>query len=623
MTKAISIFGAVLLIALIACSSQAEPTHTTEPTEITQGNPTTTQTTPAATQAKAVNPTTTPTAIPQTVPQPTPEQAAATPIPNTTPAQPQATPQLTQTKPTTQPQQTAEPTPQPTATSQPATASAPQPTQCGDFDYPSQVYEACPHILQDLAATHAGQHLTPLKGDQPQDTERYSLAELHEQLNWGPAEQHRYKQYQTISAQTCEHPHLKAFPLTAYACANDIAKINPHFETETDGASSPYWRSHRPFFRGPETFLRTLWSMPIVASAFYKERPGATGSGYNNQLDFGPRHFGKDSVMQVLADGITKAIADHAHNLGATIPAYNLPETAHGYTLHPKAVDRPEQPWQNALTTPILFDDIDNAITVDLIKWTEREEYRFLAPPMVNWELVHDQLPIVQVTAWGELPLQTKQGEKVSSTKYVLSFIAAFKETWERDSGNRLARQLPAGSFETQAGQWYYPMDGNRPLTNQRRSPSPDNYANRFTAEYGADQNGNTPFAEYLAENWHFTDYSVHSIVGPVTLTIVDSPVIEPGDYQVQLSKTTWANSCAKTPESALRPDRNHTYHFKREEIETWDEFPDKVANFLTPNTLNIGFPLPGGYVANATTLNIPGLGDQAEVQAYLESCNR
>ena len=135
--------------------------------------------------------------------------------------------------------------------------------------------------------------------------------------------------------------------------------------------------------------------------------------------------------------------------------------------------------------------------------------------PMVQWELVSPTLPIIRVTTYAEqripyLPrgqyLNTDHRDQGDSnhimtipvTRYAVSFVIAFQQRWDRFNQNeRLQTYLPP---ETEYD---------------------------FTAD--------------TVNRWYATDMMHHSIIGPVVVEVYESPVLEPGVYQKNPHKTTWA----------------------------------------------------------------------------------
>lgn len=633
MNKALSIFGALLLIALIACSSQAQPTPAAEPAGPTQNHP-------------AISPQTQPTAVPTTMAQPAaqpsegqmapPTANTATPMPTARNAQAvvQATviPDQTQDQTAdTQLQPTATPQPvQPPATeiaqanTVPGTASANESCINAHAENPRKAYSECfDNDLNDFVEDmNLAPHVLPFKNpENPDPTDRYTTAEIHNELTRFKLANNPNISYQVITSNLAEHPHLNAFPLIKHRQQLGQTTINPHFSTTQNLVGTNY----KPF-TGMETFLRCPFCHPIDASDFYTR--GVLGFG-TNHIAYGPHNFGEDSVMTVISKAMAQrmqtTLVSDAQSFQLSLPSIETITARNGveYTLT-TPIDR-YNPGNlaNYIRTPIIADEqpiLDDAYNRGLAL------YPSFQPPLVNWEMLHPTLPIIQVTAWGELLLPYKppsqNQDAVQPTKYIISFVLALHNAWDSyNHPGRLINQLKDEDLASNAGQNYYFNDHE--VNQSAGYTTTSGFGAFFTEEYGAE---NDATSKYESE-WHFTDYTVHSIVGDIQFDIIESPVLEQSNHSIKPSKNKWLNQCQPIPDAALRPKTNFWKGWQTADstatlVPTQVETPTYTP-FYVPNTLNVGFPLPGHIVTNsATAIGNDLFGNDQKIQDYLASCN-
>ena len=147
--------------------------------------------------------------------------------------------------------------------------------------------------------------------------------------------------------------------------------------------------------------------------------------------------------------------------------------------------------------------------------------------PQVIWEILHPQLPIVQVTVHSEhaLPLTPAGVDPLTRSvffqrsKYSVSFVMSFQNRWE--------------SFD----------DPNRWIIRFKEELGHDLFY--YTPPWKLEED--LPYPNY----WDDTDYMQHRIIGPVVMTVHETPtpnrsepskytVLQPGNYSMVPRITEW-----------------------------------------------------------------------------------
>ena len=219
------------------------------------------------------------------------------------------------------------------------------------------------------------------------------------------------------------------------------------------------------------------------------------------------------------------------------------------------------------------------------------------ATPQVEWEIIHPQLPILRITAHASqalplqvmpLPPQATDGSETGwdyiqrinkETEYSVSFVISLQNRWT--------------SFD----------EPNRWVTRFREDLTIPNVRDR--------SGGNSFFLideEVPHPNqWDDTDYMQHRIIGPVVLTVHESPVLQPGTYSRIPRITHWeAPGYIVTDKQIKTHKRGHLVDHNRKDPETGRSIvlqegtpavrldPRRYYYASINQIPNAGFPLPG-----------------------------
>ena len=252
--------------------------------------------------------------------------------------------------------------------------------------------------------------------------------------------------------------------------------------------------------------------------------------------------------------------------------------------------------------------------------------------PQITWEFLDPELPILHVTAHAQqrLPLtdpaspeqpEVKRYPSKNITRYSVSFVMSLQNRWTSFDdpdrwivrfGEDLELYL-APPHHVDRGQGkgasYIPDYWNDNDLEQSRYE----LIKRFTNSLAYTPNTELTYPNY----WDDTDYMQHRIIGPVVLTVHESPVLQPGTYsriprisqweapghiltEEQVQKIPLANATPGQANTLLRESEQDTSSGS-------DDWLKKTIFEVWPNTYrpNAGFPLPGHVMA--TPLFGPG----------------
>ena len=247
--------------------------------------------------------------------------------------------------------------------------------------------------------------------------------------------------------------------------------------------------------------------------------------------------------------------------------------------------------------------------------------------PQVTWEFLDPKLPILRVTAHAEqrLPLtdpaspEHPDGKRYSNqhiTRYSVSFVMSLQNRWTSfdDPDRWIVRfgedleMYMAPPHHVDRGQGKGPSY----IPDFWKDPSniPDHWKEREremeqSTRYeriklakdrlGYTQDTGLTYPDY----WDDTDYMQHRIIGPVLLTVHESPVLQPGTYSRIPRISQW-----EAPGHILTEEQVQKNFIR-------NVMPSKLDGFIKleeeetilkvwPNTRqpNTGFPLPGHVMA-------------------------
>ena len=408
-----------------------------------------------------------------------------------------------------------------------------------------------------------------------------------------------------------EHPYLHLFPgLQANVeflengeregkfTAPDTVLYNPNRELE-----SPYvdrWRMPKSYRLqdGITHFIYHPWFQPIrdlslaTGSSYagmdtYQTGPvGGTGSDTEGFLAT-PHWFGDNSTRGVLSDAVAQALTQ-ARKPGTEETSLPL-EVVRG-PLDEPTVYATNWSLANYLRTPLLQTQPGPGARA---KATAAGSYRI---PIVQWEFLHPELPIIKVTAFSstQLPLRV-QGEVPGVTDFAVSFVISFQNRWASfDDPNRWLIRFQDEMKEIHAKR------GSRDSTEITET---DGKTGGIHQELHEDH-----FPNY----WHTSDYMQHRIIGPVVAQVYPRPreerearnPIAPGIYAVHPRVDHWqAPGAILTREQAVI-DSKAKYGYKS--IDT-----QRVRTAPQGSTPDPGWPLPGHVMTNPATG--PGTGPWKE----------
>lgn len=598
--KPILLTLSLLLLAAVACSSQEVPLPDPETATIAQATTTPTQTTgqtpPAATTAATATAGATATPLPT----PHPGDALATELTSRA-----TTPEPTRTQPLSESEalQSGSEADEPTnpengsetssATSHGSNCHLPESPQQEQRFLLSEYYECVGYsaLVAEYGLKEDKPILFPLyctesRSDYCQQAERRTVKEafLHYEEKFGITPSFGYWRHEDITtplsvADTTGHPYLHIFPSLEHGITNSSDNGEAYYFHVLPRQKQ---QSHPvPKIYGAEHFLANPFFEPVDLMTLLPY-------GGNPELDhipalIGPAKFGENSLRDVLANAVHQGLTEMARA-----------------QIEPNPVPLPNAIWHQVKGTVYDSEILKDYITTPLWmsagteEWVDQSpDYGYhdnnYFPPIVSWELVSDNLPIVQVTAWNKVNLPLKQTavgdspqrcpmtnaiiptELCGLTSYAVSFVVAFQNRWYTfDEEHRWINRINPSVFT--------PNYGN----NSNLYP----YAQQYDASYGADPD---PKANY-ADRWHYTDYTHYAIIGAIAIQVIESEVIEPGMRFITPDKNIWRRDGIPLTDDFLQSDR---------------EYGKPEGNFL-PRTLaispNPGFPLPGHVLTNAGT---------------------
>ena len=291
-----------------------------------------------------------------------------------------------------------------------------------------------------------------------------------------------------------------------------------------------------------------------------------------------PPNFGKDSPREVLATAV-----------GNMLQEARLPDT------EPFYIPIEHQQYENPIVKADLSDYLRVAIEHSEQYKRSRHEPAY-SVPRTQWEIIHPELPIIKVTSYVEtyLPL-IRPGMKPENfahgkhfdynnkdavphfTRLAVSFVIAFQ--------NRRTSFDDPNRWITRFQEDMQPIPEKGGInTDRARLYDP------YTSEYVPRQGSLDP-AEHLhfPNYWHPSDYMQHSIIGPVVMTVYESPVLKPGNYSQVPTVTYWEAPGPIIPTEQLI-DTSVTVTYLRSDPKLYPTYNKLRLQPLT-NTTNPGYP--------------------------------
>ena len=241
--------------------------------------------------------------------------------------------------------------------------------------------------------------------------------------------------------------------------------------------------------------------------------------------------------------------------------------------------------------------------------------------PRITWEFLDSELPILRVTAHAEqrLPLTDPTSpEDLSNrktiTRYSVSFVISLQNRWTSfdDPDRWIVRfgedlELYMVSYHhVDQGQGKEPSyipdywKSNNPEQTRYLGLTKYERFKKIRASLGYTQDAGLTYPDY----WDDTDYMQHRIIGPVVLTVHESPVLQLSTYSMIPRINHW-----EAPGHILTEEQIQKISLRALGAGTSFRYPDaeKTIFWIPPNTgrPNAGFPLPGHVMA--TPLLGPG----------------
>ena len=583
------------LTALIACSGPAEPAPVAAPTN--PSNAATASSTPPGATATPV-----PTIAIGSAERLSPEalnRPQATSVP--TPA-----PRAAAIQPTSAASQTG-------ADHNTAQAQAPGPTNPNlpAIEAPTKPQFTDQVLLQDIYATmdlnrfalNPEEPIPFPKYQQLQDREDYGkMYDLTIDDIAGKPYQ-SYFEYNVIK----EHPYLHVFPGLKYSirAMEQAAKDNPRnrrLQIRPAINYEPYPTPGRPeteheFTRvyGIDQFIYNPWFERISIEELYRQTNITARFNFQRRgkTTLHPPSFGKGSPREVLATTV-----------GNLLQEARLPETE-PFNIPFEAVE-----YSNPTIETDLADYLRIAILpMDRQRWKLYERgsahypYPAYSAPKTQWEIIHPELPIIRVNTYVEtyLPI-TRPGMDPEKFLEGYSYRVDEATAARKEARAEAITRLAVSFVMTLQNRWTSFEDPNRWITRFQEDMQPiapktrgiqcrrpfQGLKNGYLPKDGSlDPEEHLHFPNY----WHPSDYMQHRIIGPVVMTVYQSPVLAPGNYSQAPTVTHWEAPGPIIPTEKLLDPEPRINHLQLQPLLT------------TPNP---GYPLPGHILAYPF-INEPG----------------
>ena len=502
-----------------------------------------------------------------------------------------------------------------TATDAADTKAAGKPTPTGEpRDTESATAPASPML-----------NITDLTLENPQTNDQVLLQDIYEQIDLEQfaldpderipfVELHKPNQVSLMKyPDVHEHPYLHLFPELKHMASQserDISYI-PFMSVDSDTFDEELKHFDlAALHNGPTYFIYNPWFEQIqyknTGKRFTPYLPIERESLGNQDTE--PYWFGNNSTRGILAETVTKLLEEA--KLSSAEPYPRDWWTQGEYPSGRKYIEMDSfAPRDWTLDEYIRTGtEYPGPKTRSFKHW----QVEFHSIPQVTWEFLDPKLPILRVTAHAEqrLPLTDpasyeppKPSEAMNRiTRYSVSFVMSLQNRWTSfDDPDRWILRF-GEDLEMYLAPPHHVDRG------QGKGPSyiPDHWNDneREQSRYkpikqATDSLAYTPNTELTYPNyWDDTDYMQHQIIGPVLLTVHESPVLQPGTYSRIPRISQWeAPGHILTEEQVQKiPLANVTPGGFPLPV-NWHE---KNIFEIWPNTIrpNAGFPLPGHVMA-------------------------
>ena len=527
--------------------------------------------------------------------------AAPTKTPETEPARAQRLDHLL-------PSPTAKPDPaatkmRPRATDAMETKAAEKPTPAGE---PGKTESAVAPTREptetESAVTPASPRLNiaDLVPENPQTNDQVLLQDIYEQIDLGqfaldPGKPIPFVELdrpnQLSQMQYPEHPYLHLFPELKHIASQDVFKEpGNHFDLAATHSGLTYF-IYNPWFEQTQyKFVTRI--LPYLYATRINIGP-QTGE---------PHWFGDNSTREILAETVAKLLEE------AKLPSIEpYPRDWWTQEEHPsggKYIDLESfapRKWtldeyiRTGVEYPGPQDD-------NFRHW----QVEFHNIPQITWEFLDPKLPILRVTAHAEqrLPLtdpaspelpERKRYQNEHITRYSVSFVISLQNRWTSfDDPDRWILRFGEDLELYLASPHHVDRSRGDPdympnyWKGHEMGQSSYQRFKELRRQFSYTQDTGLIYPNY----WDDTDYMQYRIIGPVMLTVHESPVLQPGTYSMIPRISQW-----EAPGHILTEEQTQKTYAKYTIAEHLFQFQGEKTIFrVWPFTFqpNTGFPLPG-----------------------------
>ena len=325
-----------------------------------------------------------------------------------------------------------------------------------------------------------------------------------------------------------------------------------------------------------------------------------------------PYWFGDNSTRGILAETVTKLLEEAKLPSTEPYPRDWWTEKESRYAQYSRTIEEDSFAPRDWTLNEYIRTGVEypGPSTSSSFKHSQVESHNI---PQVTWEFLDPKLPILRVTAHAQqrLPLTNpgspehpkfKNHSAKYITRYSVSFVISLQNRWTSFDdpdrwivrfGEDLELYLtPPHHVDRGQGKGpsYIPDYWNDNDLKQSRYK----LIKRFKDSFAYTPNTELTYPNY----WDDTDYMQHRIIGPVLLTVHESPVLQPGAYSRIPRISQWeAPGHILTEEQVQKiPLRDVT----PSALTLSDDWQEKNIFEIWPRTYrpNAGFPLPGHVMA-------------------------
>ena len=346
---------------------------------------------------------------------------------------------------------------------------------------------------------------------------------------------------------------------------------------------------YHPWFE--PVYFHTGGRVAEATKVTYSSRSRRRDDGWETRS---PHWFGENSTRGILAKTVASLLEQ------AQVPGVKTREiywwkeetrfdyirsTPSGPSFYEDAGNLELQEWsiEKFITNTVtVTDDGHSNITENVRMEKEIKKHQ---TPQVEWEILSPHLPVIKVTAHASqrLPIDPPEGNGDGLTDYSVSFVMSLQNRWDsfEDERRWIIR------FREDLAEFY---------SHDRHPTLPEDTPTQGIPPWGPDPELEARYPNY----WDDTDYMQHRIIGPVVMTVHQSPVLEPGNYSATPSINEWAAPGHVLTDQQVPVAKRETVNSSPSLVQN----PDDPAFRQWPmyNDPNAGFPLPGHVMTTPET---------------------